>query len=516
MERMMDLQMMLDMHVVPTLLTDIASGEVVALNSAARGFYRDIAAIEGAHFDDLHESCSHPHRSLVASLDRLPGPLVATATSPHGPSYEVLVHASPMHRCGHAYLFIQLKHRERIVAEHLQSGLGDEISHSQFDIAQQISGVGSWEIDLETKKIAWSDELKRIFGFDPHEPLSFERYRAALTEASTRRLEEAVARCVEAQEPYEVILDIVREDGEERTVMASGRPAPALDGNVRRLYGVCRDITEQQRFERERQFYLEALERSNRELEDFAHVASHDLQEPLRKIQVFGNKLVSRHAGELGEDGKDCLGRITNAAARMSDLIQDLLAYSRVHTEKRPKEPVSLDALCEEVLQDLELLACEKDAKIRREKLPTIVGDRALLRQLFQNLLTNALKFHAEGEPPEVLITSKLVSATKEGEPARVVITVEDQGIGFEPRHAEDIFTPFRRLHRDDRFEGTGIGLAICRRVVEQHDGKISAISCANAGTTFLITLPLERDLDLFIKDKATDQESAMATPQGM
>ena len=240
------------------------------------------------------------------------------------------------------------------------------------------------------------------------------------------------------------------------------------------------------------------------------------MQEPLRKIQVFGNKLVSRHAGELGEDGKDCLGRITNAAARMSDLIQDLLAYSRVHTEKRPKEPVSLDALCEEVLQDLELLACEKDAKIRREKLPTIVGDRALLRQLFQNLLTNALKFHAEGEPPEVLITSKLVSATKEGEPARVVITVEDQGIGFEPRHAEDIFTPFRRLHRDDRFEGTGIGLAICRRVVEQHDGKISAISCANAGTTFLITLPLERDLDLFIKDKATDQESAMATPQGM
>ena len=488
----MDLQAMLDMHVIPTMLTDVTTGHVVAVNSAARGLYRGVPSLEGAHFDELHDSCSHSHKALVTSLDRFPGPLVANASSPHGPRNEILVHASPIHRCGHGYLFIQLKHRERLDASDFQVGLGDEISHSQFDIAQQISGVGSWEIDLRTQQITWSDELKRIFGFSPHEPLTFDRYRATLTEDSKRRLEQTVATCIETGDPYEIVLDIVREDGEERTVLASGRPVQTGNDKIERLYGICRDITEQQRLERERRYYLEALERSNRELEDFAHVASHDLQEPLRKIRVFGDKLSSRHAEALGEQGRDCLERITGAAGRMSALIEDLLAYSRVHTKMRPHQPVSLEELCDEVLKDLEVLIQEKDAKIEREHLPVIEGDALLLRQLFQNILVNALKFHKEGEPPQVSISSIMHAATEDGDPPRVVLMIEDQGIGFEPRHADEIFTPFRRLHGCDKFEGTGIGLAICRRVVEQHDGKISAISCEGTGTTFVITLPIE------------------------
>jgi PAS domain S-box-containing protein len=504
----MDLQAMLDMHVIPTMLTDVSTGCVVAVNSAARGLYRNLPMLEGSHFDDLHTSCSHAHQALVASLDRFPGPLIANAASPHGPRNEVLVHASPMHRCGHNYLFIQLKHRERLDTDDFQVGLGDEISHSQFDIAQQISGVGSWEIDLRTQQITWSDELKRIFGFEPHEPLSFERYRATLTEESRRRLEQTVAACLETGEPYEIVLDIVREDGEERTVLASGRPAHTFGDKIERLYGICRDVTEQQRLERERRYYLEALERSNRELEDFAHVASHDLQEPLRKIQVFGNKLSSRHGEALGEQGRDCLERITGAASRMSALIEDLLAYSRVHTKMRPHQPVPLEELCDEVLRDLEILIQEKDAVIERERLPIIEGDALLLRQLFQNILVNALKFHKENEPPQISISSMVHAKSEDGDPARVVLMIEDQGIGFEPRHAEDIFAPFRRLHGCDKFEGTGIGLAICRRVVEQHDGKISAISCEGAGTTFVITLPLERSNESVAANNASASAS--------
>lgn len=227
------------------------------------------------------------------------------------------------------------------------------------------------------------------------------------------------------------------------------------------------------------------LERSNRDLEQFGHVISHDLREPLRKILSFGDLLKHRYAGVLEDQGKDYLERMQKAAQRMDDLIASLLKYARVSREARPNEVVDLHLTVEEVLSDLEPRIVDSKARVDVGALPQVKGDRVLLRQLFQNLIANALKFSKKGETPHVSVS--LV----ERRDNRVTIKVEDQGIGFDPQYAKKIFEPFRRLHTREEYEGTGIGLAICQKIVEAHGGKIQADGEPGKGARFLITLPV-------------------------
>ncbi len=234
------------------------------------------------------------------------------------------------------------------------------------------------------------------------------------------------------------------------------------------------------------------LERSNRELQDFAFVASHDLQEPLRKIQAFGDRLVTKHGPELSEQGRDYLGRMQSAAGRMHTLINDLLTFSRVTTKAQPFEPCDLDQIAKEVLNDLEVRLQDNNAHLEIDTLPTIDADPLQMRQLLQNLIGNAIKFHRPGVPPIIKIKGTLTGRPDGKE--MLTLTVTDNGIGFDEKYLDRIFTPFQRLHGRDAYEGTGIGLAVCRKIVERHGGTLTAESEPGKGSTFVATLPAEHD----------------------
>ena len=255
------------------------------------------------------------------------------------------------------------------------------------------------------------------------------------------------------------------------------------------------EIERRQKAEAELKHFAEQLQRSNRELEDFAYVASHDLQEPLRKVQAFGTRLQDKFGADLGTQGNDYLDRMLNASTRMRSLITELLNYSRVTTKAKPFELVNLNEVVSGVLSDLEVAIEQKGAKVSVAGLPTIDVDAFQMRQLFQNLIGNALKFQPEGLAPVVDVSVKQVGTPDfaqdqllEGPFYR--ISVRDNGIGFEQKYAEKIFGLFQRLHGRSAYQGTGMGLAICRKIVERHGGRIVAESQAGEGASFIITIP--------------------------
>lgn len=238
-------------------------------------------------------------------------------------------------------------------------------------------------------------------------------------------------------------------------------------------------------FEKELALRTNKLEASNRELQQFSYIASHDLQEPLRKITAFGDRLVA-HAGEsLDEKSKDYLHRMQSAAGRMKQLIEDLMNYSRVTTKTNPFEDVSLEKLIEETLVILELRIAETSGQIEiKGKLPAVHGDRSQLQQLILNLLANALKYHQPDFPPKIVISGRKLA----GSFAEIKIT--DNGIGFKEKYLDRIFLPFQRLHTRDEYAGTGIGLAISQKIVQRHGGTLTAKSQPGIGSSFIMTLP--------------------------
>ena len=265
---------------------------------------------------------------------------------------------------------------------------------------------------------------------------------------------------------------------------------PGDDGLV---YGVGHDITERRRAEQALRQTLVDLNNRNRELQDFAFIASHDLQEPLRKIRAFSDRLQQRHAALLPAEARDYLDRTGQAAARMQTLIDDLLAYSRVVARGKAFGAVDLDQVLTGVIDDLEARLESSGGRIERGPLPTLEGDPTQLRQLLQNLLANALKFRSPDRAPVVKVSA--AQATLHGAPAWE-LRVEDNGIGFEERYAEKIFGPFQRLHGRQDYEGTGIGLAIVRRIAERHRGTVRAEGRVGEGAAFILLLPAHQPAD--------------------
>src|SRR5690606_32854908 len=239
------------------------------------------------------------------------------------------------------------------------------------------------------------------------------------------------------------------------------------------------------------------LESTNKELDRFAYMASHDLQEPLRKIRIFSERIAETYAGVIGEEGQLFIEKMQSACIRMQNLIDDILAFSKISVEKESLTTVNLNAAIDEVCADMEQKIKEKNAIIEVAKLPDLTANQELIKSLFQNLISNALKYSRKDVPPHVQITAKIdepLTSNENGTPgARRYwrIFVRDNGIGFEQQYAEQIFTMFKRLHAGPEYKGTGIGLAICKKIVEEHNGHISAKSVVNEGTTFTISLPV-------------------------
>lgn len=258
-----------------------------------------------------------------------------------------------------------------------------------------------------------------------------------------------------------------------------------LDGNTEIVAAIV-DISERKAYEKRIHERNEALEVSNRELQEFAFIASHDLREPLRKIISFSILLQEGEYGKFNEEGQVFSGYIVNAAQRMRDLLTDLLAYSRVTSKANPFKSVRLNPLLEEVLEDLQLIIEETQAQIHIESLPSAEVDQVQMRQLFQNLISNSLKYHHPDRVPEVFISGQ----EKEDS---IYLELRDNGIGFDPQFSEQVFDIFKRLHDRQDYSGTGMGLAICRKIVLRHGGTIVAQSQEGEGTTMLIELPKQQ-----------------------
>ena len=258
--------------------------------------------------------------------------------------------------------------------------------------------------------------------------------------------------------------------------------------NEQLIYCVAHDVTERKATETALTLRTEELARSNAELAQFASIASHDLQEPLRKIQTFGSRLQDKYSEVLDSQGLDYLARMASAAERMQALIQELLILSRVTIQAQAFVPVDLAQVAREVLDDLETRIERSGGKVEIGLLPTVSADPLQMRQLLQNLIGNGLKYQLPDAVPVVRVTAVLTENDSICD-----LEISDNGIGFDEQYAERIFAPFQRLHSRSEYEGTGMGLAICRKIVERHRGTIRANSSMGTGATFVVSLPMSQ-----------------------
>ncbi|MCG6552764.1 MAG: PAS domain S-box protein [Candidatus Magnetominusculus sp. LBB02] len=265
---------------------------------------------------------------------------------------------------------------------------------------------------------------------------------------------------------------------------------PELTDGLRisRAFALITDITELVKVKNSISKYSDELKRSNQELQDFASVASHDLQEPLRKIIAFGDRLRAKTEGMLAEDAADYLQRMQGAASRMQRLIEELLSFSRITTRAKPFVPTDLNAIMQGIVSDLEERIMRTKGRVEFDSLPIVAADPMQMHQLFMNLTANGLKFHAAGVVPVVAV--RLINQTED----YYDIAVSDNGIGFDMKYIDRIFKPFQRLHGRGEYEGTGMGLAICDKIVKRHGGLLTVESAPGMGTTFMIRLPAKRE----------------------
>lgn len=297
-------------------------------------------------------------------------------------------------------------------------------------------------------------------------------------------------------ERWEGELVQTRRDGSKVVVSSRWALLGSDQGEPLATFQINSDITQRKLTEGKLAAFAIQLQRSNRELEEFATVASHDLQEPLRKIQAFGTRLAVKCADSLDEDSRDYLDRMLTSATRMRFLIDDLLDYSRLTIKARHYVKVNLAVICQEVVSDLGQQIERMGGQVEVGELPTIQADATQMRRLFQNLITNGLKFARKDVPPVIRIEARRLQHF--AEPYLKVlavaelweITVQDEGIGFDEKYLDRIFAPFQRLHGRNEFEGTGMGLAICRKIAEAHWGSINAKSSLGQGATFIVNLP--------------------------
>lgn len=294
----------------------------------------------------------------------------------------------------------------------------------------------------------------------------------------------SLQKCIDKQEPlvYEVLN--YTKSGKPYWVLSNTSPVFDDDGNFKYFVVIDIEITEQKLAEKKLRKYAAELERSNQELQAFAYVASHDLKEPLRKVMTYSDRIITKYKSKFDENGQHYFERMRASTLRMQALIEALLNYSRVSTQANEFEKTDLKEIIQIIVADLEIQIKDTGGKVLFDKLPVIKADKLQMRQLFQNLISNSLKFHKPNVPPvvQILYNDKIKK--------NHIITVKDNGIGFDEKHNEKIFKPFQRLHHQTEYEGSGIGLAICDKIIQRHQGTITVKSNPDEGAQFIISLP--------------------------
>lgn len=348
-------------------------------------------------------------------------------------------------------------------------------SHKRFALAAEAAGFGIWDYDPRSGTASWDENMYRLFGRDfaaEAQPLTV--WTNSVHPEDRVAVAQALAAAIEGRAPFEAGFRIVHADGEVRHIRALARVERNADGAAERMTGVCMDVTAQATA-------MQALQASNAELEQFAYVASHDLQEPLRMVVSYTELLAQRYAGKLDERADKYIHYASDGGRRMQRLVADLLTYSRVGSQGKPLVPVPTGAILEQVLQGLQLRVREAAAVIDAGPLPTVLGDASQLGMVFQNLIANGIKFRGE-QPPRIRIEAQANGYLWQ-------FSVSDNGIGIDMKYAERIFQMFQRLHARDAYEGSGIGLAVVRRIVERHGGRVWVEAQPGRGSTFHFTL---------------------------
>jgi two-component system, LuxR family, sensor kinase FixL len=373
----------------------------------------------------------------------------------------------------------------------LEQRLRDSENH--FQSWFQDAPVACHEVDRDGLILCVNQAECELFGFRPEEMLGRPIWDFMAPEDREKSKTTLLPKIADEQPLPRVEREYKRRDGSSVIMEVHAKRIRDASGRAIGLRTFLLDVTQRKRAELALLEQADQLARSNAELEQFAYVASHDLQEPLRKIQAFGDRLKSKSEGGLSPESLDYLTRMQSAAARMQILIQDLLSLSRVASNTKPFAPVDLGEVVRTAISDLEMRIQDAGGRVEVGSLPVIFGDRGQMAQLFQNLIGNGLKFRKPGESPVVTIDSEKIDGQIEVLPSGAAgwrIAVEDNGIGFDEKYQDRIFQIFQRLHGRNEYEGTGIGLAICRKIVDRHGGAITAHSSPGAGAQFIITLP--------------------------
>jgi PAS domain S-box-containing protein len=402
------------------------------------------------------------------------------------------------------YSFIPLKDEQGNIYGVMNTGadvtdlhlakLQTQSAEERLRIAIESSEMGTYEIDLETKKIKTCGNFNTIWSIESDTPN--EELIAKLHPEDLEVREKAHQLAAKTGKiSYEA--RIVNEDQSVKWTKINGKIIKDQNGTPTTIIGIIQDISDQRKFEEELKkqvaYSTEELKRSNDDLLHFASVVSHDLREPLRKIKIFNTLLRNEKDTDFNENCQKYLGKIDQSTSRMNNIIEGILSYSTIDKTQQPIESIDLSEVIENIKTDLELIIKEKGAILNSCDLPQIEGAPILITQLFYNLLQNALKFSKADQPPRVIITCQ-TTALDDREAVKIII--KDNGIGLDSAFAEKIFTAFERLNSKDKYEGNGLGLALCRKIATRHGGTITAMGEKDNGAEFTVTLPLRQTAD--------------------
>jgi PAS domain S-box-containing protein len=358
-------------------------------------------------------------------------------------------------------------------------------SEQLFAVAVQAARAGVWDWDIESGKLNWSPDLFRMFGFEPGTAeATFDDWHSVMHADDVVLAEKSITDAIEHHTRLDVEYRIVLGEGDLRWIAALGDTLYDDEGKPRRMSGVCLDITDRKRAEIELRNLAAELRVANQELEAFSYSVSHDLRAPLRGVDGYVGMLREDYADRLGAEGNRMLGVVSSEARRMGRLIDDLLSFSRMGRQKMARTLTDMTSIARMEFEHLTSAASESAPRFELHPLPPALGDTAMLGQVFANLLANAIKFSRNQADPVIEVGGR----RGHGE---VIFYVKDNGVGFDERYVHKLFGVFQRLHSEQEFEGTGVGLALVQRIIHRHGGKVWAESKPDDGATFYFSLPV-------------------------
>ena len=407
-----------------------------------------------------------------------------------------------------------------------------EENYERLQEAQRIGKTGNWEWDIKSNIITVSDGLYWIYGIDPGQFVKYETILDMVVDEDQQIVNDTLEKALREHQPFKYDVTIRRNDGNFREIFCNGEVITDYAGHPLKIVCVEQDITERKEIEhalweaknelestvkrrtkelnqtnkllqnelderkvteeklkeseKELKSMIEELKRSNDELQQFAYITSHDLQEPLRTISSFTQLIERRYKGQMDSNADEFIEYIVDATKRMQELIKDLLEYSRVTTQGKEFKLVNTEEILQKTISNLHAAIEENNAEISYEKLPEVMADSRQIGQLFQNLISNAIKFRKKDKKPKISVSAS------ENE-SEYIFSVSDNGIGIEKEYFDRIFTIFQRLHTREEYQGTGIGLSISKKIVERHGGRIWVESEPDNGSTFYFALPVKQ-----------------------